>query len=320
MDDSGTDPERVVDTVDAGKVERAGALLEQYRTAPDDERAAVIRALGEAPPSALEPLLPTLADFLTDPERPVRLSTAKLFVTVAREAPDSARSVVDPLAARLADDEEFYYVRARAAEALGYVALEYPDDVATPETVAELSLGLEFDEPEVTEKLAKAIECVALGNPERLDTQVERLADHLDDENELVRYHLCTALAVVGCASPTALADATDALEARLGDLNPHVRGRAAEALGVVADAEVGYSPPAKALEPLWTADEPFVAIRAAYALGMDKEVGTVASVRESTEAAVEAITEPDGDACPACGAPMPGDGPPMCPQCGAPR
>jgi hypothetical protein len=55
------------------------------------------------------------------------------------------KPVVDALAERLADDEEFYYVRARSAEALGYVAVDSPEGVTDPETLADLRIGLEFD-------------------------------------------------------------------------------------------------------------------------------------------------------------------------------
>jgi HEAT repeat protein len=81
----------------------------------------------------VEPALPACEALLKDDERSVRLTTAKLFVAAAEADPDAVVPMVPALADRLADDEEFYYVRARSAEALGYVALEHPDIVASPE-------------------------------------------------------------------------------------------------------------------------------------------------------------------------------------------
>lgn len=110
---------------------------------------------------------PTL-DVSDDEGRAIRLTTAKLFVALAQSEPPAVLPVVDMRADRLADDEEFYYVRARCAEALGYTAVDSPEEVTNPETLADLRIGLSFDESEVKEKLAKALAYVALGNPGRL--------------------------------------------------------------------------------------------------------------------------------------------------------
>jgi hypothetical protein len=256
------------------------------------------------------------------------LTTAKLFVTLARSAPGVARPAVDALADRLADEAEFYYVRARCAEALGYVAVDSPEHVTDPETLADLRVGLAFDEPEVRRKLAKALAHVALGDPSRLRHQVSSLADHLDDDEELVRYHLCTALVVIGCAHPEALAEAAAPLRARLEDANPYVRGRAAEALGLLAASEAGLAPEPD-LDAAGTGPPAFLTDRLAFCrrqLAADGSaaardgVGTVASVRDGTADVVEEMTTPDGATCPHCGLALPADGPPMCPRCGSPR
>jgi len=337
MDDSTPPPDidRLVAHLDRGEPEDAIARLEAARDATDDDRKELLQSLKSVAterPAAVGPLCPALATFLEDPERPVRLTTAKLLVALAESSPDAVAPVVPSLAERLADDGEFYYVRARSAEALGYVALERPDEVGSPDILADLRVGLSFDDVEVREKLAKALECVAIGDPTRLGHLAPRLADHLDDESELVRYHLTTALAAIGCESPDRLADATDALAAGLSDENARVRGRAAEALGLLArsDADAGSTPVA-ALEEAATDDEPFADDRVALALDLAGDtdspsepadaIGTLDGLRETTDEAVDAITSPDGDGkCPHCGLALPADGPPMCPRCGAPR
>ncbi|ESP87477.1 HEAT repeat domain-containing protein [Candidatus Halobonum tyrrellensis] len=324
----------------AGDADDAAACVERLGRAPADDRKEALRALREAADdpaaaAAFEPLAPPLAGFLDDPERPVRLAAAKLFVAVAEADPDAAVGAVPALADRLADDDEFYYVRARSAEALGYVALDYPDAVTSPAVLADLRVGLAFDEPEVTEKLAKALALVAVGDPARLAHGASTLADHLDDGAELVRYHLCTALVAVGCERPTALDAARDALVGALDDDCPQVRGRAAEALGVLARADAdGLDPSTRdALAALRDDGTAFVAERAAFAVRIDGDtadaadaadetpdrVGSVAAVRATTSDAVAAITAPDDD-CSRCGLALPGAGPPMCPRCGAPR
>lgn len=159
-------------------------------------------------PRSFEEIAGPLSTFLTDEDRAVRLTTAKLFVTLVQSEPAVVLSPVDALAKHLSNDE-FYYVRARSAEALGYVAVDSPEKVTDPETLADLRIGLEFDEPEVKEKLAKALAYVALGDPDRLRHQVDSLAEHLNDDNELVRYHLCTVLVVVSCAHPEKSASET---------------------------------------------------------------------------------------------------------------
>ncbi len=335
MDDSSQPPVWPVDYVEQGDHEQARDSLERLAAAPTDDRKAALRRLLSAVDDGavtVGPLAGALAPFLDDEERSVRLTTAKLFVAVARADPGAVEPAVPALRARLADDEEFYFVRARSAEALGYVALEYPDVVATPEVVAELRLGLAFDTPEVKEKLAKALEHVALGDPDRLSHQVANLADHLDDDDELVRYHLCSALAAVGCGSPASLSAAVERLCERLTDETPEVRGRAAEALGAFGRGASEAEPLTADAIDLLRADTDagtcFLAERARFALDAGAEanapsaggVGTVEGIRETTADAVAAIRTPSGGECPHCGVALPADPPPVCPRCGAPR
>jgi len=331
---AGSPAEQIVALLERDDREGAVARLEEVRTAPVDERKATLRSLravAEDRPAVVAPLGPALAAFLRDGERSVRLTAAKLLVALAESAPGAVEPAVAALADRLADEAEFYYVRARVAEALGYIALDHPDAVGDPGIIADFRIGLSFDEPEVREKLAKALEYVALGDPGRLRHQVSSLAEHLGDENELVRYHLMTALVAIGCASPERLGPAREVLVERLEDENEHVRGRAAEALGLLARTRSNDdTPPEGLLEMTSTEEEPFVVDRVRFALDREGEfesstdtpdtIGTSDGVRSTTASAVDAITSPDGDGgCPHCGLDLPEGAPPMCPRCGAP-
>jgi len=322
--------DQVVDLVERDETEEAVARLERIAAAPVDERKSALRSLRETVvehPTTVEPVCATLEPLLEDAERSVRLTAAKLFVAGAGADPDAVVPSVPRLAARLADDEEFYYVRARCAEALGYVALERPDEATSPEILADLRIGLSFDEPEVTEKLAKALEFVALGDPARLRHQVPNLAEHLEDGNELVRYHLTTVLAVIGCEHPEKLEDAVGALAERLRDENAHVRGRAAEALGLLARSDTDLPNAPSEVTP--DEEKPFAAERMRFAhngfaqdagTAPPDRIGTVEAIRGTTDGIVEEITAPDGDAeCPSCGLGLPEEGRPTCPRCGAP-
>ncbi len=338
MTDSDRPPslDRLTTHLSEGAHEETVACLDRLEDAGTDDRKRVLRAaedVAEEQPRTFDGLAGPFTTFLTDDDRAVRLTAAKLFVSLARSDPDIVVPAVGSLAARLADDEEFYYVRARAAEALGYVALDHPEAVNDPETLADFRVGLSFDEPEVREKLAKGLAYVALGDPGRLRHQVSSLAEHLDDERELVRYHLSTALLVVGCARPEKLAEATPALQDRLTDESPYVQGRAAEALAVLvgADEDVG---PLPELDGVYSPDDEtpsFLTDRVQFLEGRLQdgnrspeppgELGTVESVRAGTDDVVEAITSPVADGeCPHCGLELHEDGPPMCPRCGAPR
>lgn len=126
------------------------------------------------------------------------------------------------------------------------------------------------------------------------------------------------------------MAGATDALRHRLADEDPYVRGRAAEALGLVAGSNAGVEGP---VDPAATeADDEapsFLTVRLRYlrdrlegspSAGASAAVGTVESVRDGTEAAVdEMASAPDGE-CPHCGLELSEGAPPMCPRCGTPR
>ncbi|GAB7021089.1 hypothetical protein [Halostagnicola bangensis] len=308
-------------------------LLRAYHHADVERRKGLVRnvrSLAMEQPAAVSPVVAELSRFLTDEQRAVRLTTAKLFVTLAKADPDSVVSVVDELADRLGDEAEFYYVRARSAEAIGYVAVEHPVEVTTPTVLAELRIGLSFDEPEVTEKLSKALAYIALGNPRRLRHHVSTLGEHLDDENELVRYHLGTAIVSVGCEYPEVLSEVIAPLSARLDDGSPHVRGRAAEALGLlVRVAPDTPSFPDKQLETMVERSEELFAIeRGRFALARGEEpippadgadgIGSLDGIREQTDKIVDEITSPAGE-CPHCGLALPKGGPLMCPRCGVP-
>ncbi|MFW5940023.1 MAG: HEAT repeat domain-containing protein [Halolamina sp.] len=321
--------ERLRRSIQDGNYADAAAALRAVGSTADDRQPVLraVRDLAGERPARVAPLLPELSSFLTDDERAVRLTAAKLFVTIARSLPSAVRSSVDVLGERLADESEFYYVRARSAEALGYVAMEHPE-VASPKLLADLRVGLSFDEPEVREKLAKALAAIAIGNPDRLSHHVSNLADHLDDENDLVRYHLCTALAVVGCVSPSTLTDASTALTERSADENPYVRGRAAEALGLLAETgSPGIAAFADAL-PEPNGMEPFEADRVRFARdalagesSAEATVGSVEAIRETTADVEESVDAPERThTCPHCGLSQQEAGPPTCPRCGVPR
>lgn len=314
-----------------GSSEDVVARLEELDGADSKTRKTAIRPLrqlAETRPSLLEPIVSALTAFLTDEQRSIRLTTVKLFVTVAEADPDAVSSVAPSLADRLADEDEFYYVRARAAEALGYVALEYPEIAASPEVLADLRIGLTFDEAEVREKLAKALEYIALGDQGRLSHHVDDLARQLDDPNELVRYHLCTAIVAVSCTHPDALSGSIDALTDRLDDESPFVRGRALEAMGILAQSDSDASIPE--IQPAADDDAAqFLVDRVRFATddtsdetgdGTLAEVGTIRSIRERTDEVVRELTTADGESCPHCGASLPSLGPPLCPRCGGPR
>lgn len=325
-----SESERLSTLLADGSTDAAASALASLDAASAEERKAALRSLrtfADDHPTAVSPVAQALVPYLTDDERAVRLTVAKTLVAVAEADPNAAAPVVSDLAARLDDESEFYYVRARCAEALGYVALEHPADVSSPEILAAFRVGLSFEEAPVRERLAKAIECVALGDPSRLTHHAPQFAAHFDDERELVRYHLASALVVLACADPDEVAPVADELVARFDDETPQVRGRAAEALGILRrDAEA--SVPTAELDALRDDEHEFVRDRAAFALDAatdgstsGSDHGTVAGVRETTADAAEAVATPDEEAdCRECGAPLPPGGPPMCPRCGAPR
>ncbi|NHX41008.1 MULTISPECIES: HEAT repeat domain-containing protein [Haloarcula] len=333
MDDqpSGPPETEIATLLEQGNEADAVAALERLSTAGPATQQACLRSLKAAAdeqPELFDGVLPSLTDFLQDSERPTRLTTAKLVVTISEGAPDSVVPVVPTLAERLADESEFYYVRARCAEALGYVAVDHPDAVVSPAVVADLRIGLEFDKPEVTEKLAKALAHVTLGSPERLRYQVDSLAEHLQSDSEVVRYHLSTALVVIGSACPERLVDAREALVSCLEDESRYVRGRAAEALGLLAGTDSIESFPQTQLDDLTVAEE-FVAKRAQFALSRHRGtesangftgIATRDAIRTQTAEIVSEIRTREGDdGCPHCGLSLPESAPPLCPGCGTP-
>jgi len=326
-------PDAFATLLDEGAHDELVARLERLTAADTETRKMALRTVrehAETRPTVVGALSSPLTAFLTDDQQAVRLLTAKLFVTIAETNPDALCSAIPSLAERVADGDEFYYVRARSAEALGYVALEHPDEVATPELLADLRIGLSFDRTETKQKLAKALAHIALGDPDRLRHHLSDLADNLGDADELVRYHLCTALVGVGCEHPESLLDVTDELSVGLDDDSAYVRGRAAEAIGLVARTADPPELPTAQLTSIVDEDaDEFAVRRAQFALGAceteseapaDEAIGALESIREQTDDIVADLTALDGDECMHCGNTLPETGPPLCPHCGAPR
>ena len=127
-------PDHLTGLLKEGDNTEVEACLNRLDIADADTRKRALRAVRNETadrPIALEGLATPFAAFLTDGDRAVRLTTAKLFVTLGELKPEVVLPVVGTLADHLADDEEFYYVRARCAKALGYVALTITDAVRT---------------------------------------------------------------------------------------------------------------------------------------------------------------------------------------------
>ncbi|MFC7229101.1 hypothetical protein N0B31_16980 [Salinirubellus salinus] len=256
--------------------------------AAPDARADTIRAVrdrAEADPASVADALPGLAVLFDDEADTVRLLTAKTFLAVAEADPTAVPT--EPLRAAL--DDEFYYVRGRAAQALGRVARATGG--ADPTLVARLLNGLSLEREESRERYAGALADVALGVPDALRTVSPDLADSLGDGDVRVRYHLATALAALAVAHPGRVEAVADRLRERLEDEDPHVAGRAAEALGY---AGVDCDPPT----PAEDGDDAhaFAAERAAFARDPDSSTRERlgADLRGGHDAVAERVGVPD--------------------------
>jgi hypothetical protein len=279
------DPDSLLDAAHEGPEAFAAAC-------PDDgdarhELATALRDRAESDPAAVAEGVAGLAPLLDDDRDSTRLLAAKTYVAVAEHEPDAVPT--EPLEAAL--DDEFYYVRGRAVQALGRVARAR--GAADPSLLARLLNGLELERKESRERYAGALADCALADAAALRTLVPDIAEALDDESAVVRYHLTTALAAVARLEPDRVAGVADALEPLLGDAEPYVAGRAGEALGyagvavdgdVVADSDtVGAADEALAFR-----DE-----RVAVTAGDDRatELPPVAAGHDD---AAEAVAAPD--------------------------
>lgn len=301
------------------------ALATDLADAPTETQKACATAFRDAVDESTdrgEAALPAVEPLLDSGDRAVRLTAVKGCATLAAARP----SAVDPLVSTLTDllDDDFYYVRGRAAETLGYVALADPDAIDRATVVARLLNALSLDRPEIRQHVAAAVARIALGDPGALRSVVGEFDAHLDDGDELVRYHLTTAVVAVATEYPTYCRSLAGPLRDRLDDDQSYVRGRAAEALGLVApvDSEV-VAAAADRLRELTDGSE-FVADRARFALadGTSPPDGVAdrTAIAEGTPAIVDDITGPPEDAgCPHCGETLGGVEPPFCPACGAP-
>jgi len=262
--------------------------------------------------------LPVIETLLSDPERSVRLTAVKAVVDIASESPGEVR----PLAERLDDllYDEFYFVRGRSAEAVGYLVHEYPGAEGVPPTVAvTLFDALSLDEPEVRRKVAKAISMVACSRPEDVLPNAEEVLDHADDSDPVVRYHLLTTLVALALRSPSEMEPHASDVEPFLEDENPYVRGRAVEFLGLVGS---GVPDDLESRDEHRTDEaKKFERLRVEWALdGDEDDEDVVESLHAETDEKVRGVEREASDTtlCPNCGEPVPDT--PTCPRCGAPH
>lgn len=273
------------------------ALLAAAREGPDrlaaamppdpDGRTAAARALrkrADADPSDVTGSLDGLATLFDDGADAVRLLTAKTFLACADHDPHAVPT--EPLRAAL--DDEFYYVRGRAAQALGRVTRATGE--ADPTLVARLLNGLTLERTESRERYAGALADVALGAPAAVRTVSADLAAGLDDESVRVRYQLATALAALAIDHPGRVEAVAAALRGRLDDEEPYVAGRAAETLGY---AGVACEPPSFDGDD---AAATFAAERAAFARDPDPTTRErlLDALRADHDAVAETVGVPD--------------------------
>lgn len=260
--------------------------------------------------------VPVIDTLLSDPERSVRLTAVKAVVDIASESPGA----VKPLAEKLDDllYDEFYFVRGRSAEAVGYIVHEYPDAEGIPSTVGiTLFDALSLDESEVRRKVAKAISMVACSRPEDVLPNAKEVFDHADDDDAVVRYHLLTTLVALALRSPSEMEPHASDVEPFLEDENPYVRGRAVEFLGLV-DPDVLGDLESREYEHRTDEAEEFESLRVEWAF--DDDGNLVESLHAETDEKVRGVEREASDAtlCPNCGEPVPDT--PTCPRCGAPH
>src|SRR6056297_3700526 len=96
-------PDRPSELLSEGSREEAIDALTRLEAADAEARKRAVRTLrdlAEKESSAFDGLATPLTTFLNDEERAIRLTTAKLFVALARSEPAVVRPVVDALAAR----------------------------------------------------------------------------------------------------------------------------------------------------------------------------------------------------------------------------
>jgi len=284
------DPAPFLDAARDGPDAFAAALPDDGDARHDIARA--LRDRAESDPGAVADALAGLAPLLDDDRDSTRLLAAKTYVAVAEHEPDAVST--EPLEDAL--DDEFYYVRARAVQALGRVTRARGE--ADPPLLARLLNGLAFERAESRERYAGALADCALADAAALRTLVPDIADALDDDSAVVRYHLTTALAAVARLEPDRVAGVAEALEARLADDEPYVVGRAAEALGRAGVAVEGDAVADGEAEA--DADDEALVFREERVAAGDAAAADLPPVAEGHDDAAEAVAAPDEVGAPA--------------------
>jgi HEAT repeat protein len=316
------------DLVAAAGNPESESLADRIRDAnPDTTKACAdrLRSVTADDPSALDTVRPTVEALLTDDDRSVRLTVTKAVARFARAETESATVFAPALVNRL--DDDFYFVRGRAAEALGHLALADPDAIETATVIARLLNALSLDREEICQEVTGALARIALGDPKALRTVTDDIADDLGDDDPAVRYYLTTAIVAVATEYPGYCRSVTDTVGTRLSDDDEYVRGRAAEVLGLVATVDSDALTDYRSVLEQQTDDDSFVAERAQFALAVAEtgtaeqsgDIGDCAAIAAETADIVDAITTADGEGCPHCGEPGGGAAAPFCPTCGAP-
>jgi HEAT repeat protein len=312
----------------AGDADAAAALATRLASADESAQKPVAKRVhthAEDTPAAALAAVPVVEELLVADAQSVRLTATKAAGALAAARPTDVETLVDPLTERL--DDDFYFVRGRASEALGHLAQATPGAIDRPVVLARLLNALSVDRSEIRQYVSEALARIAVGDPSALRTMTDDCAGHLADEDPLVRFHLATALALVARPHPGYCTGTVPSVADRLSDEEMYVRGRAAEILGLVALAHPDAVSGERARLADLTDDESFVADRARFACdALDgtagdppDELGDADTIAAGTADIVDDITTSDGSGCPHCGESLPESRPPFCPLCGAP-
>jgi len=193
-------PDRLTALLEEGDHQETVACLDRLGAADAETRKRTLRAVrdvAEEPPRAFDGLDGPLSAFLTDEDRAVRLTTAKLFVTLAQSEPVAVLPAVDALADRLADDEDSTRARPATDGWLG-----------DANSCASLLLGVslvevlhEAESPDETRlvRLLCCIDSVSNSAFDKYSTTSNR-RDAFINENTLSEY---SAIALIPSAVPT---------------------------------------------------------------------------------------------------------------------
>lgn len=181
-------------------ISKGGSLTVEERLRHDEENFRIgiaedVRRVAEDNPSEVVEYVPLLAALVDDNSDTVRKEAVLAIGYVAREYPEEVAPAIDEITDRIGE------IPTRSLFSVGQVLKEYPN-FGKP-MIPELADMLDKENHRVRNNALATLADLADEYPEEIKEYIPRFGDLLDDDDNYIRYNAVTVLSRIGIEHPS---------------------------------------------------------------------------------------------------------------------